>query len=127
MSWDAYVDGLKQRGMIHGAICGINGDWFVASEESNITLEELKTIVTNYGTDYMRANGIRVGGQKYMFLSSQDFSPFPLRGKWKDQGGVHIVKSNTTMMVGIYDGTKKAEEAAVAVESVIDSLINANF
>jgi len=127
MSWEAYVESLKQRGMVHGAICGINGDWFVPSEGSNITLDELKVILNNYGSDVMRANGIRVGGQKYMFLSSQDFSPFPLRGKWKDQGGVHIVKSNTTMMVGVYDNSKKAEEAAVAVESVVESLIKADY
>ena len=31
------------------------------------------------------------------------------------------------MMVGIYDETKKAEEAAVAVESVVESLIKANY
>jgi len=31
------------------------------------------------------------------------------------------------MMVGIYDENKKAEEAAVAVESVVESLIKANY
>ena len=36
MSWDAYVDSLKQRGMIHGAICGLDGSWFVASEGSKV-------------------------------------------------------------------------------------------
>ena len=33
----------------------------------------------------------------------------------------------TAMMVGIYDESKKAEEAAVAVESVVESLIKANY
>ena len=36
MSWDAYVDSLKQRGMIHGAICGLDGSWFVASDGSKV-------------------------------------------------------------------------------------------
>ena len=36
MSWDAYVDSLKQRGMVHGAICGLDGSWFVASEGSKV-------------------------------------------------------------------------------------------
>lgn len=31
------------------------------------------------------------------------------------------------MMVGIYDESKMAAEAAVAVESVIETLITANF
>ena len=33
----------------------------------------------------------------------------------------------TAMMVGIYDESKKAEEAAVAVEAVVESLIKANY
>ena len=36
MSWDAYVDSLKQRGMVHGAICGLDGSWFVASDGSKV-------------------------------------------------------------------------------------------
>jgi len=126
MSWDAYVDSLKQRGMVHGAICGLDGSWFVASEGSKITLDELKTVLNNYGKDTMYATGVKLGGNKYMYLSSNDFSPFPLRCK-RGAGGAHLVKSNTTMMVGIYDENKKAEEAAVAVESVVDSLIKANY
>jgi len=125
MSWDAYVDSLKQRGMVGGAICGLDGSWFVASDGSKITLDELKSILNNYGKDTMYSTGVKLGGQKYMFLSN-DFSPFPLRCK-KGPGGAHLVKSNTTMMVGIYDESKKAEEAAVAVESVVESLIKANY
>jgi hypothetical protein len=126
MSWDAYVDSLKQRGMVGGAICGLDGSWFVASDGSKITLEELKSILNNYGKDTMYSTGVKLGGVKYMYLSSADFSPFPLRCK-KGANGAHIVKSNTTMMVGIYDESKKAEEAAVAVESVVESLIKANY
>ena len=62
----------------------------------------------------------------FRFLSTNDFSPFPLRCK-KGPAGAHLVKSKTTMMVGIYDESKKAEEAAVAVESIVESLINANY
>merc|ERR1711936_16122 len=51
MSWDAYVDSLKQRGMVGGAICGLDGSWFVASDGSKITLDELKSILNNYGKD----------------------------------------------------------------------------
>lgn len=126
MSWDAYVDSLKQRGMVGGAICGLDGSWFVASDGSRITLDELKSILNNYGKDTMYSTGVKLGGQKYMFLSTNDFSPFPLRCK-KGPGGAHFVKSNTTMMVGIYDESKKAEEAAVAVEAVVESLIKANY
>ena len=40
MSWDAYVENLKQRGLTHGAIYGPpkdgNGAWFVASDKSNV-------------------------------------------------------------------------------------------
>jgi len=126
MSWDAYVDSLQQRGMAHGAICGLDGSWMKCSAGSNITQAELKTVLDNYGKDTMFATGVVLGGKKFMYLSSNDSSPFPLRVK-KGEDGAHFCKSNTTMMVGIYDKTKKAEEAAVAVESVIESLIKANF
>ena len=126
MSWDAYVDSLKQRGMVGGAICGLDGSWFVASEGSQITLAELRSILNNYGKDTMHSTGVNLGGQRYMFLSTNDFSPFSLRCK-KGSGGVHMAKSKTIMMVGIYDESKKAEEAAVAVESIVESLINANY
>ena len=126
MSWDAYVDNLKKRGMVSGAICGLDGSWFVASEGSQITLAELRSILNNYGKDTMHSTGVNLGGQRYMFLSTNDFSPFSLRCK-KGPAGAHLVKSKTTMMVGIYDESKKAEEAAVAVESIVESLINANY
>ena len=126
MSWDAYVDSLKQRGMVGGAICGLDGSWFVASEGSQITLAELRSILNNYGKDTMYSTGNSLGGQRYMFLSANDFSPFSLRCK-KGSGGVHMAKSKTIMMVGIYDESKKAEEAAVAVESIVESLIKANY
>ena len=126
MSWDAYVDSLQQRGMVGGAICGLDGSWFVASAGSKITLDELKSILTNYGKATMHSTGVNLGGQKYMFLSKNDFSPFSLRCK-KGPAGAHLVKSKTTMMVGIYDESKKAEEAAVAVESIVESLIKANY
>jgi len=130
MSWDAYVDALKQRGMVHGAIYGPprdgNGAWFVASDKSGITLDELNAIYNNYGKETMRTTGVTLGGIKYLFLKADDFSPYALRGK-KGSSGCHLAKSNTTMMVGIYDENKKAEEAAVAVESVVESLIKSNF
>merc|ERR1711936_1341756 len=63
MSWDAYVDSLKQRGMVGGAICGLDGSWFVASDGSKITLDELKSILNNYGKDTMYSTGVKLGGQ----------------------------------------------------------------
>lgn len=126
MSWDAYVTALTDRGMAHGAICGLDGSWMKCSPGSNITQAELKTVLDTYGKDSMFATGVFLGGKKYMYLSSNlEISPFPLRIK-KGEDGAHFCKSNTTMMVGLYDKNKKAEEAAVAVESVIESLIKAN-
>jgi hypothetical protein len=74
----------------------------------------------------MYTTGAKLGGIKYMYLSSNDFSPFALRCK-KGAGGCHFVKSNTLMMVGISDEKVKAEQAATAVEEVVATLIAANF
>ena len=115
--------------MVGGAICGLDGSWFVAHEGPGITLDELKKILDNYGKDTMYAHGIELGGLKYIYVSSNDFSPFPLRCRRGDDGhgGAHFAKSGTTMMVGIYDESMQAEEAAVVVESVVESLIKANY
>jgi len=130
MSWDGYVQALIDRKLVHGAIYGPpkdgSGAWFVASDGSNISIQELEAIYKNYGKDTMYTTGAKLGGIKYMYLSSNDFSPFALRCK-KGSGGCHFVKSHTLMMVGIYDEGLKAEQAATAVESVVDSLIKANY
>jgi len=124
--WKAYVKSLQDHGMKHGAICGIKGDWIEASDGSNITLDECKVIIANYAKDTMTQTGIKLGGVKYMYLSSdKETSPYPIRVK-KGSAGAHVVKSNTTMMIGIYDDPMKAGEAAVAVEKVVSYLIGNN-
>ena len=47
----------------------------------------------------MAASGINLAGQKYFYLSGTDEV---LRGK-QGKGGVHIMKTNQTVLIGVYD------------------------
>jgi len=125
MSWDDHLNNLKARGLAHAAICDNKGaSWFTASAGSNITQDELKKFVANMGNvTTLSTSGIVLGGIKYMYLSGDDET---CRGK-KGTGGVHMAKSNTTLVVGIYDDAIQPQQAATAVESIADFLKKSNF
>ena len=53
-------------------------------------MEELKTLLSRYGsTDELAMNGVKVGGTKYMYISSTDRV---VRAK-KGTSGVHCIKT----------------------------------
>ena len=53
-------------------------------------MEELKTLLSRYGsTDELAMNGVKVGGTKYMYISSTDRV---VRAK-KGTSGLHCIKT----------------------------------
>jgi len=125
MSWDDQLNALKARGLVHAAICDVNGaSWIQASAGSGIEQAELKKFLSNMGkVDILSTSGITLGGVKYMYLSGNEET---CRGK-KGAGGVHLAKSNTTLVVGVYDDKIQPQQAAVAVESIADHLKQSNY
>ena len=76
-----------------------------------MTQPELAKLLNNMGNvAVLGGTGVVLGGVKYMYLSGDDEV---VRAK-KGASGVHASKSNTTLLVAIYDDLK-AEEAAIAV------------
>ena len=61
-----------------------------------------------------QASGLWCGGVKYMYLSGDGKLA---RGK-KGQGGVNISKSNTTVLIGVYDERLQPPQAAQLVEKL---------
>merc|ERR1711971_1410038 len=73
MSWEENITSLKSQGLEHVAFYGIGSGWVVASDGSNVTAAECKTIIDNMSNQpNFQMSGIRAGGVKYMFLSATD-------------------------------------------------------
>ena len=81
------------------------------------------TLLTNMNkVDAMAASGIKLGGEKYMYISSTDCL---LRGK-KGTGGLHAAKSKTTLVIGIYNDSIQPGQATIVVEKMADYLSDNN-
>jgi len=125
MSWDDHLNALKGHGLTHAAICDNKAaSWITVSDGCNITQDELKKVVANMGNvTTLSTSGIVLGGIKYMYLSGDEDT---CRGK-KGTGGVHLTKSNTTLVVGIYGDSIQPQQAATAVEGIADHLKKSNY
>merc|ERR1711976_559454 len=75
MSWQSYVDDqlLSTKVIKNAVIAGHDGNIWATSAGFNASVEELKTLLSRYGsTDELAMNGVKVGGTKYMYISSTD-------------------------------------------------------
>merc|ERR1712112_119973 len=73
MSWQSYVDDqlLSTKVIKNAVIAGHDGNIWATSAGFNASVEELKTLLSRYGsTDDLAMNGVTVGGTKYMYISS---------------------------------------------------------
>merc|ERR1712141_806876 len=105
MSWQAYVDTqMIQKNLKQAAIAGHDGNIWAKSAE-------------------MAASGINLAGQKYFYLSGTDEV---LRGK-QGKGGVHIMKTNQTVLIGVYDEPLQGPEAANITEGLGSYLKNCGY
>ena len=111
--------------MKDAAICSLdNAGWFVVTEGSNISQAELAQIVASIGNvDHLAATGIKVGGEKFVFVSGDEST---IRGRKKGTV-VHCKKTETTLIVGIYDGTIQLPQAADVIEKMANYLIRNHF
>merc|ERR1711942_36374 len=116
MSWQSYVDTqMIEKKLKQAAIAGLDGSIWAKSGDFNITSEEVKRVVDNYDNQLAFAStGINLAGQKYFYLSGTDDV---LRGK-QGKGGVHIMKTEKAVLVGVYDEPMQGAEAATVTESL---------
>ena len=91
-----------------------------------VTQDELKALVKKYeDVGEMSAGGLKVGGKKYMYLSS-DNEKGVVRGKL-GSSGIHCVKTKQTYIITIYDQPVKHEQAASVTENLGEYLIGVGF
>ncbi len=92
---------LVQSGLKHTTTYGLDraANWIMVTDDSSITQAELTSVVGNLNkSDLLTANGVVLGGSKFMRLSSIDSN---LRARHRTQPN----KTKTAAILGIYDET----------------------
>ncbi|KAG9240991.1 putative profilin [Calycina marina] len=128
MSWQAYVDSsLIGSGHIDkGAIYSIKGDSVWATSAGfNISASEMQEVVAGLSgkLDKLYAEGIHIGGEKYVLNKAEDRSLYARKGR----EGVAIVKTTQAILIGHYGESQIAGNAATTVESLADYLIKSGY
>lgn len=122
MSWQDYVDKqLVGTGLVKSAaIIGLDGAIWAKSTDLDLSATESKTFATNYSNAaHFQANGVVLAKTKFVFLSGTETV---LRGK-KNKEGIHCVKTNTAIIVAIYQEPATPQEVANVVEKLGDYLV----
>ena len=120
MSWQDYIDTqLVGQQLKDAVIAGHDGNVWAKSENFAVTPGEIQTLLRNYDTqDQLASGGFSLGGTKYFYLSGDDEV---IRGK-QGKGGVHCVKTNQTLLVGVYEAPMEPATAATITEKLGDYL-----
>ena len=120
MSWQDYISQqLLAKNLKDGAIAGKDGQIWAKSPDFHVTPEEILRLVENYDSqEKLAATGFQLAGQKYFYLSGNDYV---MRGK-QGKGGVHVVKTHQAVILGLYEDPVQPAEAATVTESLGDYL-----
>ena len=73
--------------------------------------------------DGLRGAGIRLGGQKYFYLQSDDTQ---IQGK-QGSAGCTVAKSNQCIVIGVYKDGQQPGAARNTVETIRDHLLKHNY
>ena len=125
MSWQDYVNTqLIGKDLKDAAICGHDGNLWAKSENFNVTAGEIQAILQKYDNpSQLASSGLVLGGQKFLYLSGDDEV---LRGK-QGKRGVHLMKTNQTLLVGVYEAPMEPATAATVTEKLGDYLKGAGY
>merc|ERR1712072_1222134 len=125
MSWQQYVESqMIEKKLKKGAIAGLDGNIWAKSSGFNLTAAEVKSLLDSYDdAGKMSSSGIVLEGQKYFYLSGDEKI---VRGK-QGKGGVHLMKTNQTLLIGVYDEPLTPPEAVNITESLGDYLSNCGY
>nr|P22271.2 RecName: Full=Profilin-A [Physarum polycephalum]AAA63523.1 profilin A [Physarum polycephalum] len=120
MSWQAYVDDqLVGTGHVIGAaIIGHDGNVW-ASKNLSLKAGEGAKIVNGFkDSASVLSGGIFVDGQKYLTIKADDKSIYGKKGA----GGVVLVKTGQSVLIGHYNETIQPGQATTVVEKLADYL-----
>lgn len=125
MSWDSYRDTLIKSGSVtKAAVVGHEGGVWSSSPGLEITADEIKTLIRGLSNaEALQASGVRVGGQKYMYILSDETQ---IQGK-QGATGISIAKAGKCLIIGIYGDGQQPGNCRTQVESVRDYLVSVGY
>jgi len=125
MSWDSYITNLTGTNSVaKAAVCGLDGSVWAQSPAFNVKPDEVKKVVDSFrNADSLRQHGVTVGGQRYIFLQSDDSQ---IQGK-KDQTGISIAKAGKCLVIGTYANGMQPGNCRMQVERIRDYLVSAGY
>ncbi|KAN0040233.1 hypothetical protein ACTA71_012123 [Dictyostelium dimigraforme] len=124
MSWQEYVDNnLVGAGFKDAALIGHDGGIWATSKGLGLQGTEGKNIADNFTKQTFPANGIVVGGKKYMALKSDERSAYGKLGA----GGIICVKTKSAFIIGVFDDKLQPGAAANTAEKLADYLIEQGY
>jgi len=128
MSWDSYIQDqlLATKCIKHAIICGHDANVWAKSSEINVDGADLKSFIANFnqaGQDNFKTSGCRLGGEKYMYLSSNE----KVARFKKGTSGVHTIKTTQAFIICWYAEPTMPEQAASVTEKLGDYLIQVGY
>ncbi|CAK9869971.1 unnamed protein product [Sphagnum jensenii] len=128
MSWQSYVDDHLMCHVSGGntltaaAIVGQDGlVWAQSGGFPEVTQTEIANIVEGFeDNSTLPQHGLFLGGTKYMVIQGDPGAV--IRGK-KGQGGVTVKKTNSALVIGIYNEPITPGECNIVVERLGDYLV----
>uniref|UniRef100_T1IN74 Profilin n=1 Tax=Strigamia maritima TaxID=126957 RepID=T1IN74_STRMM len=126
MSWQDYVDKqlLASKCVTQAAIAGHDGNVWAKSEGFNVNKEELAKVLTSFDdTSILTSSGVKLAGERYIYLSGDDKIIRAKRGKI----GVHVMKTKQAMVVALYEDPIQPQQCALVVEKLGDYLVSCGY
>ena len=123
MSWQEYVDDqiMADGHVKKAAIIGLDGEIWAKTENCDITTDEAELFASNYtNVSHFYANGIIMAKTKFFYLSGTDRV---LRGK-KSKNGFHSIRTESAIIIAIYEEPVTAQHVATIVETLGEYLIS---
>ncbi|KAK7083941.1 hypothetical protein SK128_019798, partial [Halocaridina rubra] len=126
MSWDDYISKqLTGTGLVQkGAIAGLDGSVWAVTPGWALTQAECQSLAVGFTNNSgLVEKGMHLAGEKFFFLSATEDV---LRGK-KGNKGIHVAKTNTAIIIGLYEDPIQPGQCATTVEALADYLKGCNF
>ena len=122
MSWNDYITNLCATGHVDkAAIVGPNGSVWAASAGLKIDAKEIAAIAS--GWPNFSASGVKILGEKYMFLRGDDSCVLIKKGAT----GAAIGKTKSAFVVGFHNDKQQIGNCNKEVMKIVDYLVEAGY
>ncbi|CAL6337412.1 unnamed protein product [Bathycoccus prasinos] len=134
MSWQEMIENLQtvalpdgtQLGMLSAcAICDLQGNLWGQSEGfPGIATDEAQKLMELFADPFSHcANGIYIGGTKYVYLNGSDEDGGVVRGKRGTEYGLVVKKCKTCFVIGIHGNNLETRQCSAHVEGFGEYLV----